>query len=249
MAIDSHMHVNSIFEMNEEYEILKVNADSNLKQVINVGVNKITSSEANDIAMRHEKFYSAIGIHPLYIEYQDVNSLYNMVTDKTVAIGEIGLDDKFNNYKIQREYLINQIKIANELELPIIIHSNNSNKKIFEIFDNEVRPIYGCVFHSFQPYLDDLEYIINHGYYISLCGRITYPNNERSTRIIKHVPYSRFLVETDAPFFAPELYKGEVNHSSNVEYVIQRIAQVKNEKYELIEDISEENTKRLFKRL
>jgi len=249
MAIDSHLHVNSIMNVDMDDEIKRINDDSKLKSVINVGVNILTSTEANDIAMHHEKFYSAVGIHPLYIEYQNASKLYNMISDKTVAIGEIGLDDKFENYKLQREYLIKQIKIANELGLPIIIHSNNSNKKIFEIFDNEVRPECGCVFHSFQPIFEDLEYIINHGYYISFCGRITYNHNERSTRIIKNVPYSKFLVETDAPFFSPEIYKGEVNHSSNVEYVIQRIAQVKNEKYELIEDISEENTKRLFKRL
>lgn len=249
MAIDSHMHVNSIFEMNQEDEIKKVNEDNNIKQVINVGINIKSSTEANDIAIHNEKFYSAVGIHPLYIEYQNADYLYNMISDKTVAIGEIGLDDKFNNYKLQRDYLIRQIKIANELELPVIIHSNNSNKKIFEIFDNVVRPEYGCVFHSFQPNIEDVEYLVNHEYYASFCGRITYKNNLKSTKVISYMPYSLILAETDAPFFAPDIYKGQQNHSSNIEYVIQRIAQVKNENYEVIEDLTEENCKRLFKRL
>jgi TatD DNase family protein len=249
MAIDSHMHVNSIMNVDMDDEIKRINDDSKLKSVINIGVNYLSSEEANNIALSNEKFYSAVGIHPLYIEYQGIKKLYDLITDKTVAIGEIGLDNKFDNFDIQREYFISQIIVANELGLPVIIHSNNSNEIIFDIFENVVKPEYGCVFHSFQPIIKDLDYIISHGYYVSFCGRITYPRNERSTEVIKAVPYSSFLVETDAPFFAPEIYKGEVNHSSNVEYVIQRIAQVKNEKYELIEDLSEENTKRLFKRL
>ena len=249
MAIDSHMHINSILQMNQNAEIDLINSNDNLNKVINVGLNIKTSKEANKIALDNDKFYSSIGIHPLYIEYQNIDELKNMVTPKTVAVGEIGLDNKFTNNKLQRKYLIEQIMIANELGLPVIIHSNNSNKEIFEIFDTIVRPLYGCVFHSFQPDLNDLEYILFHGYYVSFCGRITYKNNERSTKVISRCPFHSILVETDAPYFAPYGFKDIINHSSNVSYVISRIANIKKENEKTIDDITEENTRRLFKRL
>lgn len=250
MAIDSHMHINNIVLENEQEYIKDINENHSIENVINVGLNIETSEESILISRENSKFYSSIGIHPLYIESQDIDNLYKLANDdKVVAIGEIGLDNSKNNFDEQKKYLIKQIIIANELHLPVIIHSNNSNKLVIEIFEKYVTPKYGCVFHCFQPDIESLRYLVKKGYYISFAGRITYKNARKSFEIANTVPNDLFLVETDSPYISPEPHRYEINKSSNIGYIISKIAEVKKMSYEDIEKITTENAKRLFKKI
>ena len=250
MAIDSHMHINSIVSKNIEKEILDINNNSNLKNVINVSLNSETAKESIIISNTNAKFYSAVGIHPLYIENQSINDLYDIaLNEKVVAIGEIGLDTTKDNIELQKKYLIEQISIANALNLPVIIHANNSNKLVIEIFERYIKPKEGCVFHCFQPDIDDLNYLIRNNYYISFAGRITYKNAKKSVEVAKSVPNDLFLVETDSPYISPEPVRNLVNQSSNIKYIIEKLALIKDMGYLEIEEITTENTKRLFKKI
>lgn len=250
MAIDSHMHINSIVSKNIEKEILDINNNSNLKNVINVSLNSETAKESIIISNSNAKFYSAIGIHPLYVENQSIDDLYDIaLNEKVVAIGEIGLDTTKDNIELQKKYLIEQISIANSLNLPVIIHANNSNKLVIEIFERYIKPREGCVFHCFQPDIDDLNYLIRNNYYISFAGRITYKNAKKSVEVAKSVPNDLFLVETDSPYISPEPIRNLVNQSSNIKYIIEKLALIKDMSYLEIEEITTENTKRLFKKI
>ena len=250
MAIDSHMHINSIVSKNIEKEILDINNNSNLKNVINVSLNSETAKESIIISNSNAKFYSAVGIHPLYIENQSINDLYDIaLNEKVVAIGEIGLDTTKDNIELQKKYLIEQISIANALNLPVIIHANNSNKLVIEIFERYIKPKEGCVFHCFQPDIDDLNYLIRNNYYISFAGRITYKNAKKSVEVANSVPNDLFLVETDSPYISPEPVRNLVNQSSNIKYIIEKLALIKDMSYLEIEEITTENTKRLFKKI
>lgn len=250
MAIDSHMHINSIVSKNIEKEILDINNNSNLKNVINVSLNSETAKESIIISNSNAKFYSAIGIHPLYVENQSIDDLYDIaLNEKVVAIGEIGLDTTKDNIELQKKYLIEQISIANALNLPVIIHANNSNKLVIEIFERYIKPKEGCVFHCFQPDIDDLNYLIRNNYYISFAGRITYKNAKKSVEVAKSVPNDLFLVETDSPYISPEPVRNLVNQSSNIKYIIEKLALIKDMSYLEIEEITTENTKRLFKKI
>lgn len=250
MAIDSHMHINSIVSKNIEKEILDINNNSNLKNVINVSLNSETAKESIIISNSNAKFYSAIGIHPLYVENQSIDDLYDIaLNEKVVAIGEIGLDTTKDNIELQKKYLIEQISIANSLNLPVIIHANNSNKLVIEIFERYIKPKEGCVFHCFQPDIDDLNYLIRNNYYISFAGRITYKNAKKSLEVAKSVPNDLFLVETDSPYISPEPVRNLVNQSSNIKYIIEKLALIKDMSYLEIEEITTENTKRLFKKI
>ena len=227
MSIDSHMHINSIVLDNKEKYINEIINNKSIECVINVGLNIETSKECIEIN-KERKFYSSIGIHPLYINSQEINKLYELASkEKVIAIGEIGLDSNRNNYEEQKIYLIKQIIIANELHLPVIIHSNNTNKYIIEIFKKIIKPKYGCVFHCFQPNIDDLYYLIDCGYYISFAGRITYKTAKKSIEVANLVPNDLFLVETDSPYFSPEPFKGEINKTENIKYVIKKYQKLK----------------------
>lgn len=250
MIIDSHMHINSVILKNTKKYIKDINEACNIEKVINVGLNIETSKESILISRENSKFYSTIGIHPLYTDLQNIDFLYKLANnDKVIAIGEIGLDNSKNNFNEQKEYLIRQIIIANELCLPVIIHSNNTNKLVIEIFEKYVKPKYGCVFHCFQPDMNDLKYLVEKGYYISFAGRITYKTAKKSIEVAKSVPNDLFLVETDSPYISPEPCRDEINKSSNISFIIKRIAEIKQMSYEKIENITNKNTKRLFKKI
>ena len=250
MAIDSHMHINSIVLKDTNQYINEINNNPNIESVINIGLNIDTSNESLIISNANPKFYSTIGIHPLYTEYQDIESLYKLVPhDKVIAIGEIGLDLSKNNYEEQKRYFIKQIILANELHLPVVIHANNANRLVIEIFNKYIKPKYGCVFHCFQPDIDTLNYLIENEYYISFAGRITYKTAKKSIEIAKLVPNELFLVETDSPYISPEPLREEINKTSNINYIINKIAEIKEMSFEEIETITTKNTKRLFKKI
>ncbi len=250
MAIDSHTHINQVVLKNMEEEITRINQNPQLSHVINIGLDILTSKESITVSQSNPKFYSSVGIHPLYITNQSTEELIKIAkNDKVVAIGEIGLDTSKPNIEQQTRYLIKQIYIANSLKLPVIIHANNTNQEIVRIFKTIIKPEYGCVFHCFQPDLETLNYLIDSGYYISFAGRVTYKNAKKSLEIASIVPAELFLVETDAPYISPEPFRNEENHSSNINLVISRLAEIRQTSYEDIEKLTTENTYRLFKKL
>lgn len=250
MAIDSHMHINSFVDSHVKQSISAVLNDQSLDAVINVGLDLNTSREAISIAQNYPKFYASVGIHPLYLRHQDVNLLYPIaVKDRVVAIGEIGLDMNSSQLEMQKKYFIDQLILANDLHLPVIIHANHTNAMVLDIFKRIVKPKYGCVFHCFEPDLDLLPELMEEGYYISFAGRITYHTAKRSHEIIKRVSNDLFLVETDSPYLAPEPFRNSINSSSNLHYIIDKLAFVKEMNYDEINQITTQNTKRLFRRM
>ena len=250
MAIDSHTHINSLVLEKPILEISKINNNQQLDKVINIGLDIKTSKESIIISEQNPKFYSSVGIHPLYTDNQNIEELIKIAKhDKVVAIGEIGLDSTKPNFQEQLTYLIKQIIIANELHLPVIIHANNTNKEIISIIKNLIKPAYGCVFHCFQPDLDSLSYLINNNYYISFAGRITYKTAKKSLEIASIVPDNLFLIETDAPYISPEPFRNEINSSTNLSLITKKIAEIRRTTPEHIESITTENTKQLFKKI
>ena len=249
MAIDSHMHINNKILTNTDFYINKINESKLIDNVINVGLDIETSKESILISNNNSKFYSSVGIHPLYINGQNCEDLYNLIDERTVAIGEIGLDNSNSDYIDQKKIFIKQIMITNELKLPVIIHANNTNKEVIEIFKNYIKPKYGCVFHCFQPDIDSLKYIIENGYYISFAGRITYKTAKKSIEVAKIVPNDLFLIETDSPYIAPVPIQNSINESENIKYIIDKLSEIKQLSFEQIEEITSTNTKRLFKKI
>lgn len=250
MVIDSHIHVNSQVLENKDRFIQAINNNPLIDKVINVGLDLPSSKETIDIAQINSKFYSAVGIHPLYTKPTNLNSLYELASnEKVVAIGEIGLDNTKDNLEEQIKYLTEQILIANKLHLPVIIHSNNYNKLIISIFENYVKPQYGCIFHCFQPNLEDLAYLVNNGFYISFAGKITYKTAKKSLDVAREVPNNLFLVETDSPYISPEPVINEINETANIKYIVSKLAEIKQTSFNDIAELTNENTRRLFRKI
>lgn len=250
MVIDSHMHLNSFFYNNLNEEIVKINKNKQIESVINVGLNIPISHEVVKISKSNRKFYSAVGIHPLKINNQKCDDLYLFKDSiSVVAIGEIGLDRNKDNLEVQKLYLIKQIIIANDLKLPVIIHSNKTSNEIIKIFENYVKPKYGCVFHSFYPNKEILDYLVKNNYYVSFSGKITYKMTKKSLDIISSVPNDLFLIETNSPYMLPYPRRCEDNSVKNISYVLKRLSEIKKMDCEDLEEITLKNTKRLFKKI
>ena len=237
--IDTHAHFNSKDLKNLRDEIIRVNNNKCLDKVINVGLDYQTSKEAIEISDNELKFYATIGIHPLH--NGSVEDLLNLrVTNKVVAIGEIGLDTD-GDFLLQRERFIKQIELANFLELPIIIHSKNSNERVLKIF-KDVYPLYSFVFHCFQPDIDIAKEIIKLGGYLSFATPITRVNAKRSLEVIKLTPIENILIELDYPYMS-------MNTINDGKQVFNRIKELKGYSHENLESQLDENAKRLFRKL
>lgn len=237
--IDTHAHFNSKDLKNLRDEIIRVNNNKCLDKVINVGLDYQTSKEVIEISDNELKFYATIGIHPLH--NGNVEDLLNLrVTDKVVAIGEIGLDTD-GDFLLQREKFIRQIELANFLRLPIIIHSKNSNERVLKII-KYIYPQYGFVFHCFQPDIDIAKEIIKLGGYLSFATPITRINARKSLEVIKLTPIEKILIELDYPYMS-------IDPTNDGQRVFNCIKELKGYSHDDLEKQLDENAKRLFKKL
>lgn len=246
MLIDTHAHYNSCVMENLKKEIDIVNKNKDVIKIINVGLDLKTSEETINIGLKNNKFYSTIGMHPLYEgKVNELEYLYNKYDNqKIVAIGETGIDTS-GDISVQIDKFIESIRLANKLKLPLIIHSNTTkgsreyaNKICIEII-KKYKPLYGFIFHFFQPDLEILEEIIKLGGYISVGSNITRPTASKSLEVVRTVPIDKLIVETDYPFLTN-------NPNQTGKETFNKICELKNKEKILMKKILNSNAEKLF---
>lgn len=248
--IDTHAHYNSVTMDNLEEKISIANNNNNdVLKIINVGLNNETSEEAIKISINNSKFYSTLGIHPLYDgNFSELENLYNKYdSKKIIGIGETGIDTAGDINK-QIEKFISSITLANKLKLPVIIHANTTkdsqiyaNKLCLEII-TKYKPLYGFIFHCFQPDLEILKEILKLGGYISVGSKITQVNAKRSLEVVKTIPINNLIIETDYSFLT-----NEPNKTGRATF--NKICELRNIKKSLMTEKLNDNAKRLFYKL
>lgn len=240
--IDTHAHYNSRDLKDLRQEIINANSLPYLKKIINVGLDYETSKEAIDISIVEPKFYATIGVHPLSeAAIYPLLDLYRQLDHKkVVAVGETGLDSK-GNIPNQTQNFIYSINLANHLFLPIIIHSNNANKEVMAILRKNP-PIYGFVFHCFQPDLEIAKEIIDMGGYISVATPITRHNAIKSLEVIRFMPIENLLIELDYPYMS----QNPVQDGRNV---FNKIQEIRGLSHQELETQLDANARTLFKKL
>ena len=272
---DSHAHYNDEKFSEDREEILKQVYESGVTKLLCAGYSLESSKKALDIANKYNYVYASVGISPNDINFQEETDksqnekeVYDSKTPdfneilaqqlkqikilannkKVVGIGEIGLDYYWNkeNKKEQKQAFIKQIEIANELNLPIIIHTRDAVYDTLDILKNEITPVKKGVFHCCPLNLDLIREGIKLGFYISFAGPITFKNSKNADEAIKLVPLDRILIETDSPYLAPEPKRGTRNDSRNVKYIAEKISKVKEMPLEEIAKITYENAEKIF---
>ncbi len=248
--IDTHSHINMI----EGTPI-----ESVIQNAIENGVNKIIvpSAYPKDIddviklVNRYDNVYGMLGVHPT--EVKDwTDDLADKIREysknpKIVAIGEIGLDyywDKsFND--LQKEIFIKQIKLANELNLPISIHDREAHKDTFDIL-KEHNKNSKIVMHCFSGSVEFANECIKEGMYIALGGVVTFKNAVKMKEVAINIPLDRLLLETDAPYLTPVPFRGKENQPAYTKYVAEEIAKLRNITVDEINKATTQNTFEVF---
>lgn len=255
---DSHSHYNDEKFDNDREEIIKETLSSGVSNFTVVGYNIESSKKAIEIAKQYKNIYAIVGISPndleqinneieINIAIESIEKLYVENKENIVAIGEIGLDYYWNkdNKEVQKKMFIEQIKLANKHNLPIVIHTREAVIDTLEILKNNMVKKKG-IFHCCPLNRELVKEAIKLDFYVSLSGVITFKNAKNADEIVKMIPSDKLLIETDSPYLAPEPVRGTRNNSINVKYVAEKIATITGKKVEDIAEETAKNTKRIF---
>ena len=254
---DSHSHYNDEKFSEDREQIIQDTYNDGITKFVCAGYNIKSSMDSLEISKKHEFIYSICGISPNDIPqseqelWKDIDEISKIVKThqdkKIVAIGEIGLDYYWNkeNKELQKQAFIKQIELANELELPIVIHSRDASVDTIEILKSYPVNKKG-IFHCCQLNQEMIRQALKLGYYISFAGPITFKNAKNAEDCVLMVPVDKILIETDSPYLSPEPNRGKRNDSRNVKYVAQKIADIKGLSLEEIAKITYENAMRIF---
>ena len=253
---DTHAHYNDEAFDKDRDEIINKIYKYGIKNIVVPGYNIEASKKAVEIANKYEYIYAAVGVHPSDIADKEedvdkqISEIEKIAQDKkVVAIGEIGLDYHWEKDKkeIQKYAFIEQIKLANKLGLPIVVHSRDAIMDTIEILKGEVLPDRGGILHCCQLNQDLVKTGLEAGFYISFAGPITYKSSKNANEIIEMIPKDRILIETDSPYLSPEPHRGERNDSRNLVFMAEKIASVYGKRLEEIAEITYENAKRIYR--
>jgi len=253
---DSHSHLNDEkFNEDREEQIKKIR-ESGVSNFITAGYSVESSKKALEIAKKYDFIYTTAGVSPndipqteeeLWKQLAEIEKIVEKNKEKICAIGEIGLDYYWNtdNKELQKKAFIEQIKIANKYNLPIVIHTREAVMDTLQILkENKVTKT--GVFHCCPQNRELIKEGLKLGFYISFAGPITFKNSKNAEEMINLVPNDRILIETDSPYLAPEPVRGTRNTPANVKYIAQKIADVKGLTLEEVEKITFENTKNIL---
>ncbi len=258
MIIDVHCHLQfSVFDKDRD-EIIQKSLKSGIG-MINAGVDKKSSQKAVELAQKYkEGIYAAIGVHPhnvLTESFEDYEFFKRLAENpKAVAIGECGLDyfrlqsaNREAQIKKQKEVFIKHIELAREINKPLMIHCRDAFDDLIDTLDAKYKLLNTVpgVIHFFTGAFDDAEKLLEMGFYFTFGGLITY--NRDFDEIIKYIPLERILLETDAPYVAPEPYRGKRNEPNYIIETVKKMAEIKNLSFKEIAEQTTANARVVFR--
>jgi TatD DNase family protein len=204
------------------------------------------------LAKEFDFIYASVGVHPHDAKSMDdetIDILRDLAANpKVKAIGEIGLDYHydFSPRDVQKKRFMEQIDLAKQLKLPIIVHDRESHRDIMDIFHKMNVKDMGGVLHSFSGSVEMAKECLKLGFYLSISGPLTFKNNIKTVEVVKEIPLDMLLIETDSPYLTPVPYRGQRNYPGYVRYVAEKVAEIKGISFEEVAQKTLENGKRLF---
>jgi TatD DNase family protein len=254
MLIDTHCHLDfERFDTDRE-AVLQRAHEAGVRAIIVPALDLQNCAEVLALARRYSSVYAAVGVHPnSSADWQEamIDRLQTLATaPDVVAIGEIGLDYYWDDspQDVQHHAFAAQLALAAELELPVIVHNREAGEDVIHLLAES--PLAGLerpgVLHSFSDTRDVALAAIEMGFYIGLTGPVTFRNADELRRIVSVLPLERIVVETDAPFLAPQARRGKRNEPAYVAYVVEQIADLFEISSAEAARITTENARRLF---
>lgn len=257
MLIDTHVHLDDARYESDRAAMIDRAREAGVDSMITIGCDLVTSQAAVALAHQYPFVYASIGVHPHEVKHIAdgwYDTFRQLARDsKVVAYGEIGLDYHYNHSdpELQRARFREQIQLARELKLPVIIHTREAQDDTIRILKEERASEIGGVFHCFSGDAWLAKDAIELGFYLSFSGILTFQNAAMLRDIAKTVPTDRLLIETDCPYLTPVPHRGKRNEPAYVKHVAELLATITSGGTILTaEDMgrrTSENARRLFK--
>lgn len=252
MYFDTHAHYyDEAFDADRD-EVLAALPAARVELVLCPGCDIPTSRESIALAERFPHVHAAVGFHPENLEGASLADLREIEAlaahPKVKAIGEIGLDYYWEKdparREVQREFFAKQLELAGRLELPAVVHDREAHQDSLRIVREH--PGVRGVFHCYSGSVEDAKTLVNLGWMISFTGVVTFKNARRALEVASWLPLDRLMLETDAPYMAPEPYRGKRNDSRYLFRMAEAIAAVRGMDAEELGRIAADNGKRFF---
>jgi len=258
---DTHCHLNLNTFQDDLTDVIVRAREAGVTRILVPGIDLPTSRLAVELAGSYPEVYAAVGVHPTDAD-QWTETTFAQLSElaahpKVLAIGEIGLDyyhDRTTHAQ-QKMVLLEQLRLASELRLPVVLHNRDSFDDLWKIIRNwleEGRNGLGGinerpgVFHSFEGSLDQAKTVAQHGFCLGISGPVTYKNAQERRSLATGLPLEQLLLETDAPFLAPQRYRGKRNEPAYTMEIAKRIAELRGLAIEEITGALADNAARLF---
>lgn len=230
---DSHAHYDDeAFDVDRD-ELIKELHENGVVGILDCASSYESIDKVCELTEKWDFIYGALGIHPENAnEFNEevMNEIKEKIkaNKKIIAVGEIGLDyywDENPPREVQREVFRKHMELAKELNLPVVIHDRDAHEDTLNIM-KEYPEVKGTV-HCFSGSVEFAKECLKLGYYIGITGVVTFKNAKKLVKVVKEVPLDRLLVETDCPYMAPEPNRGKRNKSDYIEFIIEKIAEIK----------------------
>lgn len=255
MIFDTHAHYDDeAFEEDREELLLSLSAQG-IEKVINIGASLQSTKTTVELAQRYPFLYAAVGVHPegvTELSEESMDWLKELCKlEKTVAVGEIGLDYYWDEPErdLQKQWFRRQLQLAKEVKLPVVIHSREAAKDTIDIMKEEHSEEIGGVIHCYSYTKESAKIFLDMGFFFGIGGVLTFKNAKKLKEAVEYIPMDRILLETDCPYLAPVPYRGKRNSSLYLPYVVEELAAIKGISREEVERITTENAHRVFAKI
>ncbi len=252
MIFDTHAHYDDEAFDNDREEVLDTIRKAGIGMVTDIGADIASTKKAIALSEQYSFIYVAAGIHPSGtdgITESDINWLREAAKHpKVVAIGEIGLDYHYENTnrETQKKWLIRQLALARETNLPVCVHSRDAAQDTLDIIKAERGAETGGVIHCFSYGWDIAKIYLDMGFYLGIGGVVTFKNAKKLREVVQKAPIGQLVLETDAPYLAPEPYRGRRNTSQYLPYVAKQVAELRGITAEEVIQATWENGRHLY---
>ncbi len=255
MIIDTHAHYDDKAFDEDRREVLADLPVHGIHRVINSGSDLEACRRTMELMERYPFIYGSLGIHPCDttdMTEGDMDWLASQSRlDKCVAIGEIGLDYYWDEpeRQLQKKWFVCQLRLAQEVGLPVVVHSREAAQDTVELMRAEHAERSGGVIHCYSYSKELARTFLDMGFYFGIGGVVTFKNGRKLKETVEYLPMDRILLETDSPYLSPVPNRGKRNDSRNLPYVVSQIARIKGITEDEVERITTDNALRLYPKL
>lgn len=251
MLFDTHAHLNDKRFDEDRLELIEALGKNGVSNYCEIGYDITSSSAALELSQKYDFIYAAVGVHPHDTQYlceDDMIKLKELLAHpKAVALGEIGLDYYYDNSERdkQRFWFDRQLKLASELDKPVVIHTRDAMGDTIDILKANAQNT--GIIHCYSGSVESAKILLDMGYYISFAGPLTFKNATTALEVAAYVPEDRILIETDSPYLAPVPYRGKRNTPVYVAEVAKKLALIRGTSLEHIAKVTFENAMRAYR--